>query len=254
MSADVRLGDCLAVMPTLAAGSVHLVLCDLPYGTTANKWDAAIPFAPLWAEYRRILAPRGAVVLTASQPFTSALVASNPAWFKYALVWRKNRLTNFYNTPYQPGKAHEDIIVFSPAAASFSRAGTMTYNPQMAPGAEWTKRDTGRENAHIFHSAKRAGERRSAGRHPLSVIDCPVVQRTVHPTEKPVPLLAYLIRTYSNPGETVLDNCAGSGSTGVACVQTGRRFIGIEREPEYVEIARRRIADADAQGALEGIA
>jgi site-specific DNA-methyltransferase (adenine-specific) len=243
-------GDCLELMGGIAPGSVDMILADLPYGTTACKWDTVIPFEPLWAHYKRLIKKNGAIVLTASQPFTSALVMSNPGWFKYSLVWQKNRLTNFFNTPYQPGKAHEDIIIFSPAAASYTRTGTnMTYNPQKLPGAAWVKRDTGNLNNHVFHAPKRAGLRGSEGRQPLSVLSFDVVQRTTHGTQKPVALMEYLIRTYTNEGETVLDNTMGSGTTGVACVNTGREFIGIEKDAAYFAIAEQRIAKAQADRA-----
>jgi site-specific DNA-methyltransferase (adenine-specific) len=247
---DLRRGDCLEVMPRLPAASIDLVLADLPYGTTACKWDTVIPFGPLWAAYRRLLKPTGAVVLTASQPFTSALVMSNPGWFKYCLVWEKNRLTNFFNVKHQPGKAHEDIAVFSPAAASYSPRGSMTYRPQMEPGSPWSKRDVG-SGRHAYHAPKRPRVRISEGsRHPRSVLRF-VCEFDYHPTQKPVALMEYLARTYTDPGATVLDNTMGSGTTGVACVLSGRRFIGIERDPGYFKVARRRIAEAQAALAPE---
>lgn len=237
-------GDCLAEMPRLPAASVDLVLADLPYGTTACRWDAVIPLDALWAEYRRLLKPAGAVVLTASQPFTAALVLSNAAWFKYCLVWEKNRHTNFFAARYQPGKAHEDVAVFSPAAASHSRRGTMTFNAQPGEGGPWVKRDAGGRSPHPYHTAKRPQTRRRAGgRHPRSVIRI-AVEHGLHPTQKPVALMEYLVRTYSNPGETVLDNTMGCGTTGVACVRAGRSFIGIERDPDYFAAAHKRIQEA----------
>jgi site-specific DNA-methyltransferase (adenine-specific) len=238
-------GDCLAVMDRIPDGSVDMILCDLPYGTTACKWDSVIPFEPLWAHYRRVIKRGGAIVLTASQPFTSALVMSNPEWFKYCLVWRKNLISNFFNARHQPGKVHEDIVVFSPAAASHSANGSMAYFPERRPGAPWVKHETGIVCAHAFHTPKRAGLRQSdGGRLPVSVLEFPS-ERGLHPTQKPVALMAYLIRTYTRPGEVVLDNCMGSGTTGVACVETGREFIGIERDPGYFRTAKRRIAAAE---------
>jgi site-specific DNA-methyltransferase (adenine-specific) len=237
-------GDCLNLMAEVPNGSVDLILADLPYGTTACKWDSVIPFEPLWAHYKRIVKPRGAVVLTASQPFTSALVMSNPGWFKYSLVWEKNRLTNFYNVKHQPGKSHEDIVVFSAAAASFSRRGNMTYRPQMQAGEPWKKRDVSSTTPHVHHTPRMPQLRCSAGgRYPRSVLrfDCEFEH---HPTQKPVALMEYLIRTYTNEGETVLDNTMGSGTTGVACVNTGPRFIGIEKDPSYFAIACKRIEAA----------
>lgn len=239
--ATLHLGDCLDVMGSLPDGSVDLVCADLPYGTTACRWDAVIPLEPLWAHYRRVLKPKGAVVLTACQPFTTQLIVSNPKWFKYGLVWEKNRLTNFYNARYQPGKVHEDVIVFSPAAASYSRRGNMTYNPQMTEGGPWRKKDVG-SGRHEYHALKRPRLRISAGgRLPRSVLRFPC-EFDLHPTQKPVALMEWLVKTYSHPGETVLDNAMGSGTTGVACANAGRDFIGIERDPGYFAVAERRLA------------
>lgn len=240
-------GDCLDVLPTLESGSIDCVCADPPYGTTACKWDSVIPFDPMWKELKRIIKPRGAIVLFGSQPFTSALVMSNPRWFKYTWVWRKNKFTNYNNVPFQPGKAHEDIVVFSQAAASYSTNETMIYNPQKSAAAPWTRRDTGITTNYQLHTAKRAMARTSAGgRFPHSVIHFDVVQRTKHGTQKPLALLEYLIRTYTNEGDTVLDFTMGSGTTGHACGNLGRRFVGIERDKDYFDIAADRIATAYA--------
>jgi site-specific DNA-methyltransferase (adenine-specific) len=242
---SLYLGDCLDILPTLEAGSVDAVVTDPPYGTTACKWDVVIPFAPMWAELRRIAKQGAAVVLFGSQPFTSLLVTSNLDWFKYELIWDKN----FGGAPglakYRPMPSHESMMVFG--------TGRTTYNPQMQVGKPYTDIRSG-------DRAKKNGNEHGLGyknnftiindgeRYPLSVIR---VQRYnvegQHPTEKPTLLLDYLIRTYTNEGETVLDFTIGSGTTGVACVQTGRKFIGIEIDPTYFEIAKRRIIDAQAQ-------
>lgn len=241
---DVTLmpGDCLELMPWIADGSVDMVLCDLPYGTTQNKWDAVIPFDQLWAEYRRVVRKGGAIVLTAAQPFTSALVMSNPALFKYQWVWEKSVATNFLNAKKQPLRNHEDILVFY--------ADQPTYNPQMVPGERKTSRRIGTKTAN-YGKADKETFYDSTERYPLSVqrFGSRIDGAALHPTQKPVALMEYLIRTYTNPGDTVLDNTMGSGTTGVAAVNTGRHFIGIERDPGYFDIASARI-DA-AQRAIE---
>ena len=233
-------GDCLDLMPLLPDNSVDMILCDLPYGTTQNKWDAVIPFTDLWAQYDRIAKPDAAVVLTAAQPFTSALVMSNPNAFKYQWVWEKTAATGFLNAKKQPLRAHEDVLVFYRSQP--------TYNPAMRDGAT-IKRVNASVADHGPNYAKAKSIRapyESTQRFPRSVLKLPKDNRLKrqHPTQKPVALMEYLIRTYTNPGDVVMDNCMGSGTTGVACVNTGREFWGIERDPGYLEIAERRIAEA----------
>jgi hypothetical protein len=223
-------GDCLEIMPTLPAGSVDLVLCDLPYGITQNKWDVVIPFAPLWAEYGR-LCP-GPVVLNAGQPFTSALVMSNRAAFRYAWVWNKSHASGVLNAKSKPLLRHEDILVFC-------GAGLPRYTPQMTPCEPrriWKGKKTGREGVNSTNYG-------STGIFPTTDLYFASGARckSIHQTQKPVALMEYLIRTYTNPGDTVLDNCMGSGTTGVACVNTGRNFIGIEKDTNYFAIAQERI-------------
>jgi site-specific DNA-methyltransferase (adenine-specific) len=241
-------GDCLDLLPTLEAGSIDMVLCDLPYGTTACKWDSVIPFEPLWREYKRVCKPTAAIVLTASQPFTSALVMSNANWFRHEWIWRKNNGSNFMALKRNPMKEHESVVVFG--------AGPTTFNPIMQPRS--ANNNIGKVVSNKRNSEHHAGwdctkQSRPVTpelRFPSSVQNFDVVPRasgTDHPTQKPVALMEYLIRTYTNPGDTVLDNTMGSGTTGVACVNTGRQFIGIERDPDYFAIAQRRIADAQSQ-------
>lgn len=241
---DVTLmpGDCLELMPWIADGSVDMVLCDLPYGTTQNKWDAVIPFDRLWAEYRRVVRKGGAIVLTAAQPFTSALDLSNIDWFTQALVWKKNVASNFLNSNRQHLSRHEDIIVFCERQP--------TFNKQLLPGKPYTAKRYGNDDsgANYGEVPKRTDTVNEGGRNPISVIE--VSRETgLHPTQKPVALMEYLIRTYTNPGDTVLDNTMGSGTTGVAAVNTGRNFLGIERDPAYFDIASARIEAA--QRAIE---
>jgi site-specific DNA-methyltransferase (adenine-specific) len=236
------LGDCLERMAELPDGAVDMVLCDLPYGTTACKWDAVIPFEPLWAHYRRVTKPNAAIVLTASQPFTSALVMSNPRWFRYELIWEKQKGSDPLNARRRPLKKHEAILVFA-------AAGTTIYNPQMTAGDPYIRRGDCRVKSENFSAAKATMDRGSADglRFPTSVLKFPSEGMNVgnhHPTQKPVALMEYLIRTYTNEGDTVLDNTMGSGTTGVACANTRRKFIGIERDPTYFAIAEKRIAEA----------
>jgi DNA modification methylase len=240
----LMLGDCLERMGDIADGSVDMILCDLPYGTTACKWDSVIPFEPLWAHYRRVTKPNAAIVLTASQPFTTALVASNLREFRYCLVWDKvNRYTGFLNANKMPMKRHEDVAVFYRSLP--------TYNKQWRAGAPYVAKRSG---SYEGYGSPKAVDGTNDGKHnPCSIIAIPADSKTEmgqHPTQKPVALLEYLIKTYTDECETVLDNTMGSGSTGVAAAKTARRFIGIEREPKYYEIAQRRISDALNAGPL----
>lgn len=242
----LMLGDCLERMKEIPDGSVDLVLTDPPYGTTACKWDAVIEFEPMWSEVRRVLKPNGAAVFTASQPFTSALVMSNVEWFRYAWVWEKNRPTNFAHAKNKPMKKHEDVLVFSSGTTvhASQSANRMPYFPQGISDTEAkkiTKRASEKTDAFF---ADRPGHKeftRDKTGYPNTMLKFSTDQLGLHPTAKPVALMEYLIRTYTNDGETVLDFTMGSGTTGVACVNTGRRFIGIEREPTYYTTACRRL-------------
>ena len=240
-------GDCLDVMPTLPAGSVDMILCDLPYGTTACAWDSVIPFDALWTQYRRIAKPNAAIVLTASQPFTTDLIQSNRADFRYEWIWRKNAASNFANANKMPGKAHENVCVFYRAQPIYNKQPTRSEVKDRAFGR--ANGSHGKTKAGgVYGNLQTTGETMVLKEFvsPKSVLDFPVVPNAngtkVHPTQKPVPLFEYLIRTYTNSNDTVLDNCMGSGTTGVAAKHTGRRFIGIERDPTYFSIAVDRIA------------
>lgn len=232
-------GDCLELMPTIPDGSVDMILCDPPYGTTACKWDAVIPFEPMWEQVWRVLKTNGAAVFTASQPFTSALVMSNPKTFRHEWVWDKVKPGAFAVAKHRPLRQCEDILVFGKSKVN--------YYPVMTP----QKKRKGR----IYASSNSApvkyndgAERTYSEKYPKNLIQVSNANQVgkVHPTQKPVALMEYLIRTYTNEGETVLDFTMGSGTTGVACVNTGRRFIGIERDPDYFAIAKRRIFGAQA--------
>lgn len=239
MSPVLHLGDCLEVMKQIPDGSVDLILCDLPYGTTACKWDTVIPFEPLWAQYRRIAKRNAAIVLTASQPFTSALVMSNPCEFKYELIWHKERPSAPGVAKFRPLPQHESVLVFGD--------GRTTYNPQMGRGEPYRVASTAGGEEHAFGFSGKPFVRVNNGeRFPTSVLPFKTQRRNTHPTQKPVALMEYLIRTYTNEGDLVLDNCMGSGTTGVACANTGRRFIGIEQDPKYFLIAAQRIQEAQA--------
>lgn len=238
-------GDCLEVMKQIPDGSIDMILCDLPYGTTACKWDSVIPFEPLWAAYRRVCKKNAAIVLTASQPFTSALVMSNVTGFSHNWSWKK-RPVNFLNAKKQPMRNLEDVLVFG---------RNLTYNPQGLVAKRRVNKRSNSTETNGVHGFENVSEFTN---YPHQVIEIINGERGSHPTQKPVALMEYLIRTYTNEGETVLDNTMGSGTTGVACVNTGRNFIGIEKESQYYEIAKKRILEAEcalfdaAQEPLQG--
>jgi len=229
-------GDCLSIMPEIPDKSIDMILCDLPYGTTACKWDTIIPFEPLWEQYKRIIKDNGAIVLTASQPFTSALVMSNLKMFKYEWVWNKKLGGNSMLVKCQPYKIHENILVFG--------KGKTIYNPIMEiRGKERIK--NGKTSKEIENAFNVKGGEKTYNNiyYPQSILEKTNAVRTgrFHPTQKPVALFEYLIKTYTNEGDLVLDNCAGSGTTGVACIKTGRNYILIEKEEKYCKIAQERL-------------
>ncbi len=245
---EILLGDCLELMKDIPNGSIDMILCDLPYGTTACKWDCVLPLEQLWAEYKRLIKPNGVIVLTASQPFTSVLTCSNLDWFKYEWIWLKNQGSNFATVKYQPMKEHESVLVFA--------NGKTTYNPIMQPrtksAQERLKYDITEykgEKREVFGGLKDNGKNMSYNkdeRNPASYQFFEVVPRhkgTLHPTQKPVALFEYLIKTYSNDGDLILDNCAGCGTTAIACLNTNRQFIVMEKEQKYYDIILKRVAD-----------
>jgi site-specific DNA-methyltransferase (adenine-specific) len=239
MMQEVWLGDCLELMKKIPDKSVDMILCDLPYGTSRCKWDVLIPFEPLWEQYNRVCKPNAAMVFTATQPFTSLLVTSNLTVFKYDWVWRKPKGTGHLNSKKMPMKDKEDILVFYRKQC--------TYNPQFTPGTPY-KNKAGKDHSKMSSMTESYGEytnfryENDGKRYPKQVQEFPVVERgTVHPTQKPVALLEYLIKTYTNEGDLVLDNCAGSGSTLVAAKKTNRNFIGIEKEKQYYDICLERL-------------
>lgn len=243
MTINLMMGDCLELMREISAQSVDLILCDLPYGTTACPWDSVIPFDQLWGEYRRVLKPNGAAVLTCAQPFTSALIASNYGWFKYCWVWEKTKPGGIFNAKNRPLKTHEDVAVFSESAAANIPGEKMKYFPQGITKIDKQKSNATRQGGDTIGNrpSRAGGYLQEFSGYPRSIIKIPSEGKTLHPTQKPVALMEYLIRTYTNEGDVVLDNTMGSGTTGVAARKTGRRFIGIERDPKYFAIAWDRI-------------
>lgn len=232
-------GDCLELMAQIPDGSVDMILCDLPYGTTACKWDSVIPFEPLWAHYKRVIKRNGAIVLTASQPFTTALISSNMRDFRYCWVWDKVTPSGFNYARYQPMRQHEDVLVFYAEAPTYDANGEARAKPQKYKPAH-----SASDSSQMTHSLARDTVLTATHKKKRSILQFPKVRIGDHPTQKPVALMEYLIRTYTNEGETVLDNCMGSGTTGVACANTGRNFIGIEKDDKYFAIAKARIEAA----------
>lgn len=258
-------GDCLVEMDKIEDNSVDLILCDLPYGTTDRQgikkkgdnrllaWDTVIPLDKLWEQYKRVLKPLGAVVLTADQPFTSQLILSNLEWFKYEWIWKKKKTTGFLLANYRPMKETEDIVVFSAggAAAASRNGGNMTYNPQGLIEKNVKKKNNAKRLGKFLHNPEHMGAgnkllheteyEQKYTNYPSEILEFGLDKDSIHPTQKPVALMEYLIRTYSNEGEVVLDNCMGSGTTGVAAVRCNRNFIGIEKDDGYYSASCERI-------------
>lgn len=252
-------GDCLELMKDIPDKSVDMILCDLPYGTTSCKWDTVIPLEPLWEQYERVIKDNGAIVLTASQPFTSSLVMSNPSMFREEIIWLKNKGGSGLQAKQKHIKVHEAVLIFS-------KTGKYKYNPQKWEVKEkqfLTQRKTlsmyGETNT-IYGNMPRKRKKDDGTRNPISVVPFPVpinpakskvysdeIDLRVHPTQKPLALFEYLIKTYTNEGDTVLDNCMGSGTTGVACENLNRKFIGIELDENYFEIAKNRILETNEE-------
>jgi site-specific DNA-methyltransferase (adenine-specific) len=237
MESKIILGECIEEMGKLEKESIDLILCDLPYGTTQCSWDSIIPFKNLWEQYERIIKPNGAIVLTASQPFTSNLVMSNIKLFRYSLVWEKSKSTGYLNSKKMPMRAHEDILVFYKKLPS--------YNPQMVQGTPYDK-GTANRPTEVYREQK--GEihvkNENGLRYPRSVQYFKTAEsegKVHHPTQKPIALFEWIIKTYSNENDIVLDNCLGSGTTAIAAIRTNRRYIGIEINEKYYDISLERI-------------
>ena len=236
-------GDCLDLMKNIADKSVDMVLCDLPYGTTQNKWDSVIPFEPLWEQYFRVCKENAAIILFSQMPFTAKLYMSNPKYFRYEWIWNKKLSTGFLNANKMPLKQHENILVFYKKLP--------TYNPVMETRGRVRSKGTGGKDSTNYRKGIGRVEHKNNTYYPTSIIAFSNADnaKKVHPTQKPVELLEYLIKTYTNGNETVLDNCMGSGSTGVACLNTNRNFIGIEKDDKYFEIAKKRIEQTEKEKA-----
>lgn len=239
-------GDCLEIMPTLEAGSVDLVLCDLPYETvnwaSPHAWDKALPMAELWRCYWPLLKSKGAVLLFGNEPFSTMVRASALEFYKYDLYWIKSKKGGFANAKVKPLKAVETISVFSRGTTSPGRSNNMVYNPQGLTAYNKTVKNSGKSRLGmtVRENAKREYTQEWTN-YPDDVLQFNSVAKTDHPTQKPVDLVEYLIRTYTNVGDVVLDNTMGSGTTGVAAARCGRAFIGIEKDAEYFRIAKERI-------------
>ena len=233
-------GDCLEKMKDIPDGSIDMIFCDLPYGTTKCKWDVVIPFEPLWEQYKRIIKPNGAIVLTASQPFTSALVMSNPKMFKYEWIWDKITGRGHLVAKYRPMAQHENILVFGNGKVKYNPQMVLMDKPQKGKSMEASRTSimggrTTKESEIIIRTHK----------YPKTIITQGVDGKYLHPTQKPVALFEYLIKTYTNEGDLVLDNVAGSGTTAIAALNTNRNYILMEKEPEYIEIIKQRLAGHD---------
>ena len=229
-------GDCMEIMKEIPDNSVDMILCDLPYGTTQCKWDTVLPLEDLWKEYHRVCKLNAAIVLTAAQPFTSALIMSNPKYFKYNWVWEKSKATGYLNAKKMPLRAHEDVCIFYKKPP--------VYNPQMVQGTPYNK-GTAHRPTDVYGSQRETLVKNDSGlRYPRTVQYFKTAEsegKVLHPTQKPLALFEYLIRTYSNEGDLILDNCIGCGTTAVACINTNRDYIGIELEEKYYNITLERI-------------
>ncbi len=247
-------GDCLQIMPSIPSGSIDAIITDLPYGTTACEWDSIIPLVPMWEQVKRVLKPTGTFITTSSQPFTSVLVSSNLEMFKYEIILNKVLPSGFLNAKNRPMKLHENIEVFSLGTIANGSQNLMTYNPQMWQSTSYKKTkikdprvgyvERGNRTPFELNPSISNGER-----YPVTILEYSFADRTnaVHPTQKSVDLYRYLIRTYTNPSETVLDICMGSGTTIEAAIIEGRYSIGIEKEQGYYSIAEKRAKQAVLQ-------
>ena len=238
-------GDCLELMKDIPDKSVDMILCDPPFGTSACKWDTVIDLEKMWEQYNRVIKKDGAIVLFGSEPFSSILRTSNLEMYKYDWKWEKPSGANFLNFKYQPAKVHEDIMVFGKMATSYSKKGNMRYFPQMESGEPYTqksgKQKQEKNNSTVRSKIDQVVTENKGTRYPRSIQKFNKDKEKLHPTQKPVALFEYLIKTYTNEGDTVLDNCMGSFTTAVACLNTKRSFIGIEKDAHYFQVGRDRV-------------
>ena len=232
--------DCFDAMKEIPDGVIDMILCDLPYGTTACKWDTILPFKELWAEYKRVLKSGNAVVLTSAQPFTSMLICSQVEYFKYALIWKKSRIQHFAQAPYRFLTEHEDICIFSEGGVSKNAKLRMTYNPQDTKPINKMVKGKGHSD-HRPSNKVQEPYLQTTTNYPKSILEFASDNANEHPTQKPVALFEYLIKTYTNEGDLVLDNTAGSGTTAIAAINTNRKWVCIEKDETYYNLAIERI-------------
>jgi len=247
MKNTVMHGDCLEVMKNIPDGSIDMILCDLPYGTTQCKWDVVIPFEPLWAQYKRVIKDNGAIVLFGSEPFSSALRMSNIKNYKYDWIWDKIKGTGFLNAKRQPMRNHEIVSVFYKKQCTYNPLKTKGHNKKESFRAKHLQTE-------VYGDMKNDYSYSSTERYPRSiqVFSTDTQNSSIHPTQKPVALMEYLIKTYTNEGEVILDNAAGSGTTGIACINTNRRYFLIEKDEKYFDVINERIGNHTATKQNEG--
>ena len=237
--------DCLEGMKKIDDESIDCIICDLPYGTTKNSWDSVISLDSLWTEYKRIIKPSGAIVLFAQTPFDKVLGASNIEMLKYEWIWEKDSGTGHLNSNFAPLKKHENILVFSKKAACFVKNSddAMVYHPQMGTGKPYVCKQGGIGTNYDYKNNKETITVNNGNRYPTSILKYNRDKSKIHPTQKPVDLVAYLVRTYTNEGDLVLDNCMGSGTTAIACIRENRNFIGFELNKDYYDKSCKRIKE-----------
>jgi site-specific DNA-methyltransferase (adenine-specific) len=237
MTIDLRYGDTIEQMKLIPDKSIDFICCDLPFGTTQNKWDIVIPFNQLWEQYKRIIKDKGTVILFGNQPFTTDLICSNRSWFKYEIIWDKGRASGHLNAKIMPLRKHDNLIVFC--------NGKTTYNPQFTEGESYTRTNKSETCRGNYGKHKDSTIENDGYRYPTSILYYPIgrQQNKIHPTEKPIGLIEILIKQYSNEGETILDNTFGSCTTGIACINTNRNFIGIENNMDYFNISLKRVEE-----------
>lgn len=248
MSVELYNGDCLKVMKDIKDKSIDMILCDLPYGTTACKWDNIIPFEPLWEQYKRIIKDNGAIVSFGTEPFSSKLRMSNLKMYKYDWVWIKNVPTGYLEAKNKPMRKSENILVFSKGSSANGCKNRLVYNPQGLIEINKIKKNSNNSDVYGDRNCRKKGNIfvSKYTNYPNNILFFNKDSDRLHPTQKPVALLEYLIKTYTNEGETVLDNCMGSGSCGIACKKCNRNFIGIELDENYFNIAKKRIEDVQS--------
>ena len=240
---EILLGDCLELMKDIPNGSIDMILCDLPYGTTANKWDSVLPLDILWQQYERIITYNGAIVLTASQPFTTQLISSNLKLFKYEIIWVKSRPNGHLEAKNKPMRKHENILIFSKGASANGCKNRITYNPQGLVKVErYNKNSTDTDN-YGSRKSRPVGlvTKQEYTNYPTTIWEFGSEGKTIHPTQKPMDLFETLIKTYSNESDLILDNTAGSGTTAIACLNTNRQFIVMEKEEKYYQLIKTRV-------------